>query len=43
MLLLAHAGSPDELAATLLIFGGVTAGWVAWTRLRLRMSRIWWV
>jgi hypothetical protein len=31
---LAHAGSPDELAATLLIFAGVCAGWVAWTRLR---------
>ncbi len=31
---LAHAGTPDELAATLLIFTGVCAGWVAWTRLR---------
>jgi hypothetical protein len=34
MPLLAHAGSVDELAATTLIFGGVIAGWVAWTRLR---------
>ena len=34
MLVLAHAGTPDELAATLLIFGGVTVAWVAWTRLR---------
>lgn len=34
MPLLAHAGSADELAATLLIFGGVIVGWVAWTRLR---------
>lgn len=34
MLVLAHAGTPDELAATLLIFGGVTVAWAAWTRLR---------
>ena len=34
MPLLAHAGTPDELAATLLVFGGVTLAWVAWTRLR---------
>jgi hypothetical protein len=31
---LAHAGTPDELAATLLIFTGVCAAWVAWRRLR---------
>jgi hypothetical protein len=36
MPLLAHAGTPDELAATLLIFTGVCAGWVAWQRLRHR-------
>jgi hypothetical protein len=31
---LAHAGGADELATTLLILGGVIAGWVAWNRLR---------
>jgi hypothetical protein len=34
MPLLAHAGTPDEFAATLLIFTGACAGWVAWQRLR---------
>jgi hypothetical protein len=33
---LAHQGTPDELAATLLVFAGVWAGWVAWSRLRNR-------
>ena len=32
--LLAHAGRPDELVATLLVFGGVWIGWVSWSRLR---------
>jgi hypothetical protein len=31
---LAHAGSPDEIAMTLLILAGVCAGWLAWSRLR---------
>ena len=31
---LAHAGTPDELAATLLVFAGVWLGWIAWSRLR---------
>jgi hypothetical protein len=32
--LLAHNGSPDELAATLLVFAGVWVGWISWSRLR---------
>jgi hypothetical protein len=36
---LAHAGTPDELAATLLVFAGVWVGWISWSRLRGRAFR----